>query len=79
MSEETHAGTERERVTHSLSVSSYGALLVLHGHFLSLLQSLPVLLQRADGVPRLTPRASLGAVGQQALVLVLYTTKHRSV
>lgn len=82
VSEETHAGRERENelltVCH-ISVSSYRVLLVLHGYFLALLQSLPVLLQCADGVPRLTPRASLRAVGQQALGLVLYVTKHRSV
>lgn len=82
MSEETHAGTEREDESFTasiISVSSYRSLPVLHGDFLALLQPLPVFLQRTDGVPRLTPRASLGAVGQRAFGLVLYITKDRLV
>lgn len=48
----------------------YGGLRVcfaLHGSFLSLLQSLPVFLQGADGVPHLTTSPPQGAVSQNAL------------
>lgn len=40
---------------------------VLHGSFLALLQSLPVFLQRTDGVPRLTTSPPQRAVSQYVL------------
>lgn len=40
---------------------------LLHGSFLALLQALPVLLQRADGVPRLATSPPQRAVSQYVL------------
>lgn len=45
---------------------------VLHGSFLPLLQSLPVFLQRADGVPRLAASPPQRAVSQEVLGVGFY-------
>lgn len=47
----------------------------LHGSFLSLLQSLPVLLQGADGVPCLAAGPPQWAVGQDALRVRFFGTE----
>lgn len=45
---------------------------VLHGSFLALLQSLPVFLQGADGVPRLATSPPQRAVSQNVLRVGFY-------
>lgn len=61
--------------------SSRGALVALqralHGGFLPLLQPLPVLLQGADGVPRLAARPPQWAVGQDAFRVRFFGAERR--
>lgn len=54
------------------------SLSVLHGGLLSLLQPLPVLLQGADGVPRLAAGPPQWAVGQHALRVRFFWNRRRA-
>lgn len=80
MSQQAHAERRREEKKRYACVCCVLVLVcvcfffanVLHGSFLALLQSLPVFLQGADGVPRLATSPPQRAVSQNVLRVGFY-------